>query len=1025
MNYTNRLKVFAYELKSCYIISACIEIEGVYKIMIITNKNIKRVMALIFILGLTFTLVACGNQNSVPYGNVSDDAYVTYGDIVVTEKELYDKLRFQSADLLSTMIDEVVFGEAMNDVSQLISNDDVFFNEFLDETINNAIFQNTDLDALNNLLESNENRVLRSIEQYVDSLYLIDPTVDRDALYQAIVNMSPMFEGYKSIPELLDRYLLRVGQRYYAYSQLLEDVEDTESTQFVEESDVVAYYKSNEEGRYDVEVLIVRFINLNEANAALYEVALKSDARGNWYQVPDVRIVDPNDPGYVDLDDTSSEGYQHVVDILTDLDLLDDVLASRADNQNLLSSQEFADYYARYSISTTRTSGASDVALPDTNVKAKFVEMYNLLNPATQIQINNDGTITGVSTEFQTTYTYDELNELNTTLRSHVYSTLTSEDRQDEEDATNPYSSRVQTFGSSRYLIFKLSDDGDSQDDVLVDDPDTEDEDEIFSESATELYELLRSELIDNKLTDGYVTTQVEARYEELTVNIYDPVVRAFFDQTFNYNGSDSNKKGDVVASIEDSTNALSKTDILVDDLYQRLSDRFGVNLSLDIVLNKYFETQEIYVITDEEYADFEDQFEEIIRQFSADQFVSNGFPASIGREQFLMLAFGVTSNEQAVRELYVYPELRAQYLEDYEAHFTNIYQAFTDLAELQYEAYKSTRVSHLLVYFDQDGDGSPDNPQEYLETLEPAVVAEIKAGLAELVGDVYDKIGDFRSEAEAFATLAELFNSSGRVERGSNTAPYDLQIELDYAKYRQLGFYLKYENISSAITNKSNFVTNSSTLDPVFYNRAIELHDFIVGDGTQEQIELPFIDMYDDYTFNALDLESQLDNVQSSFGWHFIVTTTVSDAPSAMYEASTDAEERYTFEEDGVTYNVYNEGPENGGSDALSLNQIEYYVRQSLTDEGPSVPSAVSTAITNYLSPVLTRYQNTYMQRELIFRLLEDELSFTNNANNTRFDIIRDINYSQLNEYLLSDVALFDPNYETLYATWFDVLTQ
>ena len=143
---------------------------------------------------------------------------------------------------------------------------------------------------------------------------------------------------------------MRAGQRYYAYNNLLLEVEDEESTQFVEESDVVAYYKSNNEGRYDVEVLVVRFINLNEANAALYEVGLKSDARGNWYQVPDVRIVDPNHPGYVDLDDTSSEGYQHVVDILTDLDLLDDVIASRVEEENLLSSQEFADYYARYSI---------------------------------------------------------------------------------------------------------------------------------------------------------------------------------------------------------------------------------------------------------------------------------------------------------------------------------------------------------------------------------------------------------------------------------------------------------------------------------------------------------------------------------------------------------------------------------------------------------------------------------------------------------------------------------------------------
>ena len=83
-------------------------------------------MTLIFILGLTFTLVACGNQNAVPYGSVSDDAYVTFGDVTVSEKELYDKLRFQSADLLSTMIDEVVFAEAMTEVRQLIIDGDVF-----------------------------------------------------------------------------------------------------------------------------------------------------------------------------------------------------------------------------------------------------------------------------------------------------------------------------------------------------------------------------------------------------------------------------------------------------------------------------------------------------------------------------------------------------------------------------------------------------------------------------------------------------------------------------------------------------------------------------------------------------------------------------------------------------------------------------------------------------------------------------------------------------------------------------------
>ena len=64
-------------------------------------------------------------------------------------------------------------------------------------------------------------------------------------------------------------------------------------------------------------------------------------------------------------------------------------------------------------------------------------------------------------------------------------------------------------------------------------------------------------------------------------------------------------------------------------------------------------------------------------------------------------------------------------------------------------------------------------------------------------------------------------------------------------------------------------------------------------------------------------------------------------------------------------------------------------------------------------------------MQRELIFRLLEADLNFASEADNIRFDIIRNINGSQLNEYLLSDVAYFDENYEALFATWFDLLEQ
>ena len=992
--------------------------------MPIHQPIIKRVLALIFILGLSFTLIACGGSSGVPYGSLSDDAYASFGELSVSEKELYDRLRYQSADLLSVMIDSIVFADDIASVEALLKEDteaSEFFNTFLDDVVNEAIFANTGYDTdpeeLAELYLTQTDRMKRKVEEFVDNLYLLDPSVDRVALYNAILNLNPKFSGYASLEQVLNRYLLRVAQNYYARNILLENVEDEDHEDYVSEQDVVTYYNANNLDRYDVDAFIVRFINQNEANAALFATSIKSDARGNWYQVPDIRISNPNALGYVDLNDDSAVGYPHVISILETLNLLDKAKADRSQ----ISISEFESYYSRYTISTTRNTGLKDIPLSDALVKAKFVEIYNLLNPAAQVEITTSGDIVGVDSTFETLYTYDDLNTLNASLRSHVYVTLGSEDDQDDENSSNPYSARVQTFGNSRYLAFKLSDDSDSQENILITDPEDEDL-KIFDKDNTDALELfneLRLTIIEDKLTSAYVTAQIEERYKDVDIQIFDNVIRTFFKQSYTYEGKDDNKAGNVVATVDG-------TEILVDDLYALAEERFGLSLSVDMLMNKYLDNQSVYSITDEEREDFNTQFEDVIRQFSADQFASNGFPASMGREQFLLIAFGSSTNEQAVKELYIFPELRKQFLQDYEAHYgEDVFQVITDLAEKQYDLFKSTRVSHLLVYFDNNGDGTPDNPQEYLDTLSTQAVTEIKEGLAELVGDVYDRLGDFKSDSEAFTRISELFNSSGRIERGSNNVPYDLQIELEYAKFRQLGFYLKFENIGSNITNTSNFITGQSVLDPVFYDRAMALHDLIVGDGSASQLELPWIDSYDDYIFNNFDLIDLIDDVQSDFGWHFIMTTSITEAPLAVYSETLDTDNRFTFEQDEVTYTAYNEGVDADvpGSNALTLNQVTYYMIQNLTEAGATLPSEVQTAVNTYLSPVLAIYNNQFMQRELIFNLLAPSITFGDASLSARFDGVRAVNENQLFSYLLSDKAYFDANYDALYGDFLSLL--
>ena len=61
-------------------------------------------------------------------------------------------------------------------------------------------------------------------------------------------------------------------------------------------------------------------------------------------------------------------------------------------------------------------------------------------------------------------------------------------------------------------------------------------------------------------------------------------------------------------------------------------------------------------------------------------------------------------------------------------------------------------------------------------------------------------------------------------------------------------------------------------------------------------------------------------------------------------------------------------------------------------------------------------------MQRELIFSLVEDA-QFVDQSGTARFNVIREINIRQLNEYMLSDDGVYDLNYFNLYGSWFTVL--
>lgn len=958
------------------------------------NFNPKRLLLIVVLLLTAVVVVACSKKEMVPYGDLNlDETYVEVDGYKVTVKELYDQLRMQGAQTLSGLIDRVLFESELAVVRAALQNNDEDVAKQLDEMVNSAIFGTSDQESLKDLTPTN---IEMKIAAYVDSLYLLDNGLDRqsvaDALTDIATDIDNPFSNYKNVPVLVKQYELRLAQRHHASEQLKLDVNDEDSSQYITDTKLVNYYKNNYQNRHDLDVFFVRFLNANEANAALRVFSVKANSAGNYYKIPDLRATST---------DGGIDRWKDVSEVTTVLDNLN--IAYDAP----LSEENYARFYSSYTVRTNTSSGShSDTQLTDEEVFALFVDMANLVNPLSKQLKLEDGVVSYADgSEYKTTYTYEELGKVNSSVRNYFYNTLVGLNDEKDENETKKAFAR-QTISSNVYFLFKLESNYSEKYPVSTDVL-NEKGDEFLSTVPETFKTELRNEFQKTLLTSSYITSVVDKVYEEATIEIYDPIIRSFYESSYTYNGPAKNQSGVNVAKVNDQF-------ITVESLYTDLEKSYGVNLALDILVQEVLKG--LYSVTDAEMKDYDKQLKTIITNFSQDAYASSGFPASMGRAKFLLLAFGAKDMDEAVEQGFVLPRLRELYLNDIESHYDDIYTKLETLTHLQYDNFKSITVNHLLVYLDANGDGTPDNPKDYFGD-DVELQEETEAKLVELIDKIYAMEP---TSATKINDIVNKFNASGRIPFHTEGSD-DTWIEL-----RKAGFTLKYESLSSSpLTNTSNFLTNTSgRMDEVFYERAMDIYDILVQANEPKDRGDFYLDFYLDNPFRPDNdpvypfSENDIEKVKSSFGYHFIfVTNPGSSVPakaSALYKESSDTTSKYTVIYNDKRLTAYND------SEKITASQIEYYMsaQDSLKGSGAELPSDITSAFTTFFTPVLNKYKDSFMQRELFFKLVAGE-NMNLHGKEARFDAIRDINKNQFTGHYLGH----DANFDALYATWFDVL--
>lgn len=1036
-------------------------------------------------------LVACGPTNKVPYGSLGDNAYVTIGGNTVTEKQLYDQLRTSSINRLNTYIDEVVFADVVIDKANL----SVFEVKAFEQEINTALFSSAAItpEQLNDLPDS---MLAQRILSFVDSFIITNPGVDKNDLINFLDDVvadviargqavdfdkdAPFVFGYVNkadypayqgiIDALLDQYKLPVQKKVYANGLLGDtvgaetgDINDEDSAAYISEAHAVTYYKNNIAGRYDTSVVIVKFESVLEYETALRKHSIKSNSRGEWYRIPNIADQDLIDilQGGSSHPEWSTDGYhQKALDILVN-DL-------KQDPNNLKTvdyrDTDFATYYSKYVInSTTDAALLLDDAQGNNQVLQVFLEIHDELHDTTYAADLASNTISmdDLIAEFTMEYT-DPRFASAADLRNTVYNMDSNVlydggNGRDADDVpyAKPYSRQVQSIAGGQYLLFLLDDNRDEDKDIL-DETDAEDVKFLDNEQAQTYKNEAYAKLIEQRLTTTYVTSKVTEKYEDVKINIYDPIIRELYANQNEYTGSKGYKDNDTLLDV-------NGTVLTVNDFFAYVEETLGLSTALDIIFIEKLRDAYGAEITADDMKDFRNQFEtQYVNPFLANQYESAGFPATMGIENFLLLGFGAwaqdgrSATEDALDKIYVQQELRKLFQEDLTVHFdhdtvdNNIYTKLATLANTLQANDVAIDASHLLFQIDLDRDGQPDNPNE----LDQATRDELEVLIQQLIIEVNKRAKLAPSITQGLQNVVQSYNNSTRytLTTVEYPGPDATQEEIDeyinsfnredvWVPFRKAGIKLVYQDLGT-ISNETNFPGSQSGLDADFYEYAINMAQYIKDqvnapdngvDPTQEEKVNRANALLPMYAPTNIDSASKIESdgnaaVRTAFGWHLVIAKSFVHQQSALLEAVAESQKLdYTSKLD----NPYVSGTKvvgyNNDGNEITWEQLYIYIEEAKEETGiTTLPTSLQTTISKYFGPIFsdTKYTSSFAQLEIAFQyIFEGDIVLANADLNTRLQVLRDANFNQFFGYAYFDgidgtgSTIYDRAYNASYA--------
>ena len=337
-----------------------------------------------------------------------------------------------------------------------------------------------------------------------------------------------------------------------------------------------------------------------------------------------------------------------------------------------------------------------------------------------------------------------------------------------------------------------------------------------------------------------------------------------------------------------------------------------------------------------------------------------------------MMLYFHTADVDNIIDDFYRVNAASSSILTNYNSE--TLLKFFKDYSDKIYNNYFSIGGKRLVVYVDANDDNEYDKVEDWnanQKTLAQELILEVLEEVSNTTG----------SHATALSNLVKEINTSARAIYEDNPiAP-----EHQWAKYRKAGLNVALEDVSA-----KNDVTN------IDFTLKQRLYDIYHSETYHVNETIP--------TEYLEDLDSADDILLTEDGYNLLLITSADFTTSAKFTEEDD--KLGVFESVDVYYNeeyvnvkdLYNE------NDDLSIEQIQLYVLEYITSSTSNLsPSQISSSLTNFISPVLSRFTANETQRDILIYFIETKagkITFEGD-NAARFSEIVRINHDSADGYL------------------------